>query len=234
MEDCPYCGAENPEDALTCQRCNAILKEVDEDEIERIAKDNPVDVPDTDLIPCPKCGAMQGKKAKRCTECGTTLRQGPEVESHDSFKMGIYAAFGGVALLVFLVILIIGFLGAPDEKREYVKISPAILARKYSEKALRSGKTKAQKAWEKKYLGKYVTWKCKVVSVDGDRVEFAVTSDGVKSNKAEVRVDFVDDAASLIPGIAKGKMVTYDAKLVSYNEEGYRFLMENGSAPESE
>jgi hypothetical protein len=234
MDDCPYCGEEVSADTVQCPKCAAILKEVDDTEMAEFEKEAEKKT-EKRHEPCPHCGAPAPKGCHRCNECGRVVNALPDAATHDSFKYGTWLVFGGVGFLVLLILAIaIMLAGSGEEKRQYVVINGPALSARYSAARLKSAGAKAESEWEKKYGNKYVRWSGKVVSIDGSMVEFAVTGGGMKANKAEVRVEFLGSADEFVETLAKGKTVSYDAKLIAYNEEGYRFIMENGKAIESD
>ena len=68
---CPYCGAENPDDAKFCWKCGKPLKAKKQ---ENIKKEEPSSQPEQHFIKCPYCGADNPEDAKFCWKCGKPLR----------------------------------------------------------------------------------------------------------------------------------------------------------------
>lgn len=231
MEDCPYCGAEVEADAVQCNRCGAILKEVDDEQMAEMEKANEkLDGPKHE--PCPHCDAPAPKGAHRCNECGRVINALPDAPSQDAFKYGTWAVFGGVGLLVVLIISLAVVLTGGEEKRVYVGVNGPVLAGKFSALRIKQNASKVNDEWEKTYKGKYVKITGLVISKDDNEVVFAISAKGKAAKKGEVKVEFLDSAEEAISGLEPGKTFSYDAKLMSYNEEGFLFIMTKGKAVE--
>jgi hypothetical protein len=232
MDDCPYCGEEVPAESVKCWKCGAILKDVDEDQMAEFEKEAAIKA-GPKHEPCPHCEAPAPIGCHRCGECGRIINELPKGESQDAFKYGTWLVFGGVGFFVVLIIIIAVLLTAGgDEKRNYVVINGSVLSARYSKTRLKSNSAKAAAEWKKKYVNRYVKWSGKVISIDGDVVEFAVTGKGKKAGKAEVQVEFLGSADDFVESLKEGKNVFYDAKLKAYNKEGYLFQLVNGKAVE--
>ncbi|MDF1664323.1 MAG: zinc ribbon domain-containing protein [Planctomycetota bacterium] len=231
MEDCPYCGAEVEATAVKCDRCGAILKEVDDDQMAEIAKANEK-LGGPKHEPCPHCEAPAPIGAHRCKECGRVINALPDAPNTDSFKYGTWAVFGGVGFLVILIISIAVMLAGGEEKRVYVTVNGPSLAGKFSELRIKQNATKVNEDWEKTYKGKYVKVTGMVVSKDGNEVIFALSGKAKAAKKGEAKVEFLDSAEADISSLEPGATFSYDAKLMSYNEEGFLFIMTKGKAVE--
>lgn len=231
MEDCPYCGAEVEATAVKCDRCGAILKEVDDDQMAEMEKANEK-LGGPKHEPCPHCEAPAPIGAHRCKECGRVINALPEAPNQDSFKYGTWAVFGGVGFLVVLILSIAVLLAGGEEKRVYVATTGPALAGKFSALRIKQNASKVNDEWEKTYKGKYVKVTGLVVSKDGNEIIFAISGAGKAAKKGEVKVEFLDSAEDAISSLEPGATFSYDAKLMSYNEEGYLFIMEKGKAVE--
>lgn len=218
MEMCPYCGEEGPEEAAKCWKCGAVL--VDEDEAGDLL-DAPPDAPT--LVPCPNCEAPQPPKAHRCRECGRVINELEEVASNTGWKLGGTLAFAGMGLLVFLILGIVIATNKGEEKRSYLPTPYITFHKRYNARVLSQ---KSRDKWAKEYHHKFVKWRGKVIAIDGAVVELAMSKKGRKANKAEVRVSFLSSQKDLVSKLAKGKSVDYDARLVGYNEDGFRIVLD--------
>ena len=68
---CPYCGAENPDDAKFCWKCGKPLKGKQQATIQ---KKEQFGKREQHFIKCPYCGADNPEDAKFCWKCGKPLR----------------------------------------------------------------------------------------------------------------------------------------------------------------
>lgn len=229
-EMCPYCGSELPGPVQQCPTCAAILEEVDDEVLENI---KPV-VEEEKLEPCPHCEARMPIGIHRCKDCGRVINEREEGEEDLAWKYGPTVAFAGVALFVVLIILLIGLTRDTSEPREYKKLGFGNLAMRYNPKRLKNTKARARERWDKEYKNFYVVWSGTVVKVDGEAVEFAITSKAVKDKTAEVRVTFLPEADEFVGKLKPGQTVAFDAKLIDYNKDGYVFLLERGLEPQKE
>ena len=75
---CPYCGAENPDDAKFCWKCGKPLKGKKQ---ESIQKKEQTSKREQHFIKCPYCGAENPENARFCWKCGKPLRQEKKKET---------------------------------------------------------------------------------------------------------------------------------------------------------
>ncbi len=75
---CPYCGAENPDDAKYCWKCGKPLKVKQH---ETIQQKEQTGKREQHFIKCPYCGAENPENARFCWKCGKPLRQEKKEES---------------------------------------------------------------------------------------------------------------------------------------------------------
>ena len=78
---CPYCGAENPDDAKYCWKCGKPLKGKQQ---ETIQKKEQSGKREQHFIKCPYCGAENPENARFCWKCGKPLRQEKKKEARKS------------------------------------------------------------------------------------------------------------------------------------------------------
>lgn len=216
---------------MQCGTCMAILQDVDDEQMEQLeAEAQKREEAQTASVECPKCGARNSPKARRCVECGTRLEAAVEVKDQSAWEYGTWAVFGGIGFLVFLVMVIAIWAGGGSAKRNYAKATVS-LALKFNASSVKRNKTKREAQWNKDLKDQYVKWRAVAVKIDGDSVDFAVSTSAIKSKKGEIRVEFEDGVPD---ELKKGKPFYFDAKLDSYNTDGYSFLLTEGRPVETE
>lgn len=234
MEMCPYCGEEVPDESARCWKCGAILQEIDDETAAEVEAELAAEAPPK-LEACPHCGSRQKIGTHRCKECGRVINAFEEGESQDKWKYGSWVAFGGVGLIIVMILSIAVLTGESNQRRVYVpQGSWAAFGQRYSEKSIKARARQVAEKWEREHKDRFVVWSGKVVSIDGLDVEFAMSPAAKEANKAEVKVSFSDSAEGYVESLAKGKEVRYDARLVAYDQEGYRLILEDGVDPDAE
>ncbi len=78
---CPYCGAENPDDAKYCWKCGKPLKGKQQATIQKKEQSGKRE---QHFIKCPYCGAENPENARFCWKCGKPLRQEKKEEARKS------------------------------------------------------------------------------------------------------------------------------------------------------
>lgn len=233
MEMCPYCGEEVPDESARCWKCGAILQEIDDETAAEVEAELAAEAPPK-MDNCPHCGARQKLGIHRCKECGRVVNAFEEGESQDKWKYGSWVAFGGVGLIIVLILTIAVLTGESKQRRVYVpQGSWAAMSQRYSALSLKARGAKVAEKWKQEHQDRFVVWKGQVVSIDGNEVEVAMSPQARKDGKAEVKVSFSDSAEAYVASLAKGKEVRYDARLVAYNQDGYVLILEDAINPDS-
>jgi ribosomal protein L40E len=221
MEMCPYCGEEVPEDAVKCWKCDAVLQEAADGalEAEGQAATGPT------LEPCPHCEAPQPPGAHRCRECGRIINERQAASSQARWILGSWAVFAAVGLVVLAVLAAAIMSRRPVEKRVYKSIVYRSLAERYSPERLVSTKSKAADRWEREYRGRHVRWRGVVERVTG-RVALVRMGEGKASHL--VQVEFEEQEGQELGALAPNQAVSYDARLIRYNDGEHRFVLDRG------